>query len=188
MINLKKNTHNNTIVIKMTIQNSNLKKRIILPPFVKQIKFKERSRNCTLIHTIWKVSGNLEKQKGISPEFNSIDDLMSYLTRHHPNIKFIVCPYSLKKGFETLVPTLPATMFNHLKEHHVNVLKKLRINPKKYSPIVWSYKKGDYSRPFLEKSFREKKNYLKVKNPSVENYMTLPKFGPSYKRKKILDL
>ena len=126
-------------------------KIFVHPGFVKP----RRGRDRIGFYRYWVVEGNLEREKRMRPEFNSIPDLLDYLERYH-DIEFIVCPHSLKKGYETLVPTLPGTLFKHLKKHHRDVLKKLGIDPNSYSPVIWSHQERDYSTPALERQKRSK--------------------------------
>jgi len=162
-------------------QASELKKILILPPFVREMNLRDRNGR----YKIWVVDGNLEKQKKIRPEFNDVSDLLSYLQKYHTDIDFIICPYSLKKGFQTLIPTLPGTLFNHLKKHHKDVLKKLGLDPKSYSPVIWSHQMKDYSTPTLERKrrsnlFRKKskghakgKSKVKITKKDIENWPEL---------------
>lgn len=167
-------------------KTSKLKKILILPPFVREMNFRDRIGK----YKIWVVDGNLEKQKMIKPEFNDVSDLLTYLQTYHTDIDFITCPYSLKKGFKTLIPTLPGTLFNHLKKHHKDVLKKLGIDPNSYSPVIWSHHMKDYSTPALERKKRsnlwktskyrsngtirsKRKDKVKITNGDIKNWPEL---------------
>ena len=197
----KKTSQNISAAIKVTVKTSDSKaknlsrplvKRVVLPPFVKQRNFKDR----TGTYTIWIVDGNSERDRKIRPEFNSIPDLLSYLERYHSDIEFIVCPHSLKKGYETIIPTLPGTLYQHLKNHHKDVLKKLGVDPNSYSPVIWSHQKKDYSTPALErKNKKKKKRKVRITQKDIDAW---PELGSKTKvktkvrnnanRKKILDL
>ena len=207
----KKTSQNISAAIRMTVKTSGsyaskaknlsrpLVKRVVLPPFVKQRNFKDR----TGTYTIWIVDGNSERDRKIRPEFNSIPDLLSYLERYHSDIEFIVCPHSLKKGYETIIPTLPGTLYQHLKNHHKDVLKKLGVDPNSYSPVIWSHQKKDYSTPALErKNSKTKRKYSSKRKSKVKitqkDINAWPELGSTPKtkvkarnnanRKKIIDL
>ena len=127
-------------------KNTHNKKILILPPIVEEFR--------DGYNKFWAVEGKLEKKNGYTPEFDSIDDTMDYLEEYHPEIQYIICPESLKRGFETHLPTLPGTLYQHLKRHHRPVLTQLGANPYTYSPIIWSHRDKKYSTPTLEREKR----------------------------------
>ena len=104
---------------------------------------------------------------------------MDYL-EEHCGLTFVVCPESVKKGFKTWIPTLPSVMFNHLKRHHRDVLKRLGVTIDEYSPVIWSHKDNYYSTPALERAKKAKKRYVKKKTSFTRS-------NPSA-RKKTIDL
>jgi len=174
------------------LSSQTFRKIMILPPFVREVRYRDRVGKKWEYYTMFVVNGNLEKEKGIRPEFNDVSNLLLYLQKYHPDIEFVICPHSLKKGFKTMIPTLPGTLFNHLKRHHQDVLRELGIDPRTYSPVIWSHQENDYSTPALEKKKRMSKiktrSYRKgkvtVTKSDVEAWPELGDGGSKSKKKR----
>lgn len=93
------------------------------------------------------------KERNMSPCFASVDDLMRHLEEHkdvNRGFTFVQCPDCLPKGFDTLVGTTPACLYEHCRKHHKDVLTSLGINPKKYSPVLLCMDCKEYT-PFQHK-------------------------------------